>query len=136
MKKINIALITLLIVSLISCGTNEPANYSNIKGSWHCTETSDQGSYSFIVDVYRLKADTTIYLFSNFHNVTFDDAGDIRVKQTGSKLTIESEQSIPSTLVVVKKGSGLVATNFMKMEMDYDVLDGQRYNTIHAIFSR
>ena len=138
MRKNNISLSIVLTILLISCGTNEPAGpYTSIKGTWRCTETSVMNSRSYSVDIYRTKKDTSVYLLSNFYNVSIEGEYDITAKLSGNTLTINpSPQSIGPTAIVVKSGSAVVNENFTQMVFDYIIYDGQSDIKVHSVYSR
>lgn len=136
-KRILVITISVLAV-FVSCKDTGPATYKTLVGAWHCTENSIYGSRSYLIDVFRTKADTTIYLLSNFHKITTDDTGDVRAKLIGSTLTIEVQQTITngSTSLTVISGSGTVAADLKQIVLDYKVFDGKTNNDVHALYSR
>ena len=136
-KGIGFVMLSLLAV-FVSCKDTGPATYKTLVGAWHCTENSIYGSRSYLIDVYRTKADTTVYLLSNFHNITTDDTGDVRAKLKGSTLTIEVQQTITSgsTSLTVISGTGTVAADLKQIDLDYKVFDGKTNNNVHALYSR
>lgn len=138
MKKISFSVLAICLLFLSACNGDEPTDYSTIKGSWRCVETSNLSSTrTYSVDIYRLKADTTAYLISNFHNVSFDGEYDIKAKLSGNTLTITpTPQTIGSTQVVVKSGTGTVASNRKQIVMDYIIFDGLSDSQIHVVYSR
>ena len=136
-KVIGFVMLSLLTV-FVSCNDNAPANYKSLVGSWSCNESSIYGSRSYLIDIYRLKADTTIYLLSNFQSITIDDTGDVRAKLKGSILTIEAQQTITngtSTITVIS-GTGTISSNLKQIDLNYVVFDGKTNNNVHALYSR
>lgn len=137
-KRTGFVLAAFLIV-FVSCKDTGPANYKTLVGSWHCNENSIYSSRNYLIDIYRLKTDTTQYLLSNFQNISLDDIGDVRAKLSGLTLTIESMQNISnggSTNVTVKSGSGVVSADLKRIDLNYVVYDGKADNNVHAIYSR
>ena len=132
MKKTTLFYITLCCVALVSCTTtNEPKVYSNIIGSWHCAESSPYGSRNYLVDIDRNRTDTTQYLLSNFYNQ--GDTDFIFAHMNGKNLTITQQQIVSLT---VKSGTGLVSTDFKRIELDYNMFDGSTEIKVHAIYTR
>lgn len=134
-KNAYILLLIGLILSLVSCGNNEPKVYTNIVGSWRCEETIPYVQpRTYIVDVDRRLSDTTQYLISNFYNVDYDEF--IYVKLTGSNLVIIGSQQIGFMQpIIVRSGSGTVSSDFKQISLDYSIYDGQERN-VHADYSR
>ena len=137
MKKIGFSILALCMCFLTACNGDEPANYSTIKGSWRCVETSSlSGTRTYSIDIYRLKSDTTTYLISNFHNVSFDSEYDIKAKLSGRTLSIApTPQYIGSSQIKIESGSGTIDTNRRQIVMDYTIFDGLS-DSHHVVYSR
>jgi hypothetical protein len=136
MKKISLFLLAFTLLFFSACNGDEPADYSTIKGSWRCVETSNlSGTRSYSIDIYRLKSDTTTYLISNFHNVSFDSEYDIKAKLSGNRLTIAT-QTIGSTQIKIESGTGTVDANRRQIVMDYTIFDGLSDSQVHVVYSR
>ena len=136
MKKISFSILALCLTLLSACNGDEPVDYSTIKGSWRCVETSSlSGTRTYSVDIYRLKTDTTAYLISNFHNVSFDGEFDVKAKLSGNKLTIAT-QTIGSTQIKIESGSGTVDANRRQIVMDYTIFDGFTSFKVDVVYSR
>lgn len=137
MKKIRITLLILLVTGLHACENNEPANYTSIRGSWRCTETDPTNTRTYPVDFYRTKADTTIYLLSNFYNVSIDSDFDITTKLSGKNLSINPvPQVIGSTQYVIKSGSGVINNTFTRIDFNYIIFDGKSDIPVKVTFTR
>jgi hypothetical protein len=88
------------------------------------------------VDVYKTK-DTTVYLFSNFHNVSTEGYYDIKVKLTNNKYSFTPiPQRIGDSKYVIKSGSGTFDASHNQMIFDYNIYDGISEIPVQAIFSR
>ena len=131
MKKITFLYFALCCVVLVSCTNNEPKVYTTIIGSWHCAESSPYGSRNYLVDIDRNRTDTTQYLLSNFYNQ--GDTEFIFSHMSGKTLTITQQQIFSFT---VKSGTGLVSTDFKRIELDYNIYDGSTEIKVHAIYTR
>lgn len=122
--------ITLLGSILCACGGNDPLAYK----TWNCTENSVLGTKRFLVYVYPVKTDSTKFLFSNMHNITTDDIGDVYVRIVGSKITID-EQAFGNGYRI-KSISGSVTAKNHQMTINYILNDGKTDITINASFTR
>ncbi len=138
MNKLIFPAIVICMSFLYACNENAPVDYSTIKGSWRCVETSSlSGTRTYSVDIYRLKSDTTIYLISNFHNVSFDSEYDIKTKLNGKTLTIApTPQYIGPSQLKIESGSGTVDDSRRQIAMDYTIFDGQFASDVHVVYSR
>lgn len=131
MKQNTYLYIALCCIALMSCTSNEPKVYTSIVGSWHCAESSPYGSRNYLVDIDRKRTDTTQYLLSNFYNQDVNEF--ILAHLSGKTLTIAQQQIVALT---VKSGTGLVSTDFKKIDFDYNMYDGSTEIKVHAIYTR
>ena len=131
MKTRTILNIVLCWVVLVSCTSNEPKIYTSIVGSWHCAESSPYGSRNYLVDIDRKRTDSTQYLLSNFYNQDVNEF--IFAHLSGKTLTITQQQIVSLT---VKSGTGLVSTDFKRIDFDYNMYDGSSEIKVHAIYTR
>lgn len=122
--------ITLLGTALASCGGNDPLAYQ----TWNCTENSVEGTKRFLVYVYPVKTDSTKFKFSNMHNITTDDIGDVDVKIVGGKITVT--QMAFGNGYQIKSGSGTVISKNHQMKINYILYDGKSDISINAEFTR
>lgn len=139
MKKLGFSILAVCMCFLTACNGDEPTDYSTIKGSWRCVETSSlSGTRTYSIDIYRLKSDTTNYLISNFHNVSFNEEECfVQVKLSGTTLSISpAPQSIAPTQIVVKSGAGIVDAARRQIVIDYLLFDGQSDSQVHVVYSR
>jgi hypothetical protein len=87
--------------------------------------------------MYKSPKDTTLYLFSNFHNVSADGFYDVTVNLKNSKFTFNPlPQQIGSSLLVVKSGSGIRNASFNQIEFNYNIFDGKKEMAVKAIYTR
>lgn len=134
MAKNKILLFILLIAGLVSCNHNEPVDFV----TWHCTETSLNGQRTYLVDVYKTK-DTTVYLFSNFHNVSTEGFYDVKIQFKNNKYSFNPlPQQIGDSKYVIKSGSGTFYPGLNQMIFEYNISDynGQNEIAVRAVFTR
>lgn len=132
MAKNKFLLFVLLMTGLVSCNHNEPLDFV----TWRCTETSLNGQRTYLVDVYKTK-DTTVFLFSNFNNVSTEGYYDVKVKRTNNKYSFTPiPQQIGDSRYFIKSGSGTFDSSLNQMIFDYNIYDSQNEIAIHAVFSR
>jgi len=135
MIKTKSILLTLVLFLTFSCVTNDPVNYT----TWHCVESSELGSRTYLVNLYKAKNDSNTYLISNFHNVSYDGLYDIILKNTNGKLAFTpAAQQIGDSQFQIKSGSGSINTNSTQMVLDYFIYDSNEKRDIgvHAVYSR
>lgn len=135
MKKNSIIILTLVLIGFSSCVTNEPTTYT----TWHCVEVSPAlGSpRTYLVDMYRERKDTTLYLLSNFHKISIEGDYDVAVKIINKKLTFERlREPIGNSLYRINSGSGTVNSDFTQMEINYNIYDGSSEISVQATYTR
>ena len=132
MAKNKFLLFGLLMTCLVSCTHNEPVDFV----TWRCTETSVNGQRTYLVDVYKTK-DTTVYLLSNFHNVSTDGYYDVKVKLINNKYSFTPiPQQIGDSKYFIKSGSGTLNRSLNQMIFDYNIYDSKNEIAVHAIYTR
>jgi len=135
MTKARLILGVLIVFMLSSCSSNEPAGYT----TWHCAEISENGSRTYLVDMYRTKADTTVYLLSNFHNISVEGLYDVKVKLSNHKITFTpTPQQIGSSMYVIQSGSGTMNANSTQIDFSYNIYDANKKSeiSVHATYTR
>jgi len=134
-KNAYILILLSLILSLVSCGNNEPRIKTVLDGTWKCEETSSlSGFRTYLVDLDHLSRDTTQYFISNFYKVDSQDG--VIAKFSSGKLKLIDGQSIGFSSVSLYSGSGTVSTDFKQIVLDYKVFDGLNDIDVHAVYSR
>lgn len=119
---------------LIACTQNTPIDYTSIKGSWRCIESSQSGDRSYLIDIYKKKNETNTYLISNFHRVGYDAINDIIVVVDGNKISFAT-QALGASLQL-KAGTGTIDADMKQMTINYQVTDGATYISYTAQLSR
>ena len=137
MKKNSIALLIFPMVMLYSCVTNDPASFT----TYRCEETRPGFTpRSYLVDLYRTKADTNMYRISNFYNLSTEGLYDIEIKVSSDKKISFSPipQQIGSSLYRINSGSGTVdaKANFKQLVLDYILYDGSSEILVHSVYNR
>jgi len=121
----------LFIILLASCNKEDQV-YKSISGSWRCEEFNPYtGSRVYMVDIDRSKSDTSVYLLSNFYNLDINEF--VYAKLNGSTLII------PDQIIMalrVRSGTGVVAGDFSRIDLEYYVTDGQSDIRIEATYMR
>ena len=128
--------LSLIILFLSACGSNEPDTYTSIKGSWKCRETSQLGQRTYLIDIYKSKSDETTYLISNFNNVGVDGIYDIKASLSTANLSISPTPQSLTGGQIVKSGSGTVNADFKLIVLDYIIYNGVNDIPVHAEYSR
>lgn len=133
MKSSKIVLLTFVLGILFSCNTNEPLNYITL----HCVESSESGSRTYLVNIYKAAKDTNTVLISNFHNISYEGDYDVMVKNENGNLTFLTEQ-IGNSQFVIKSPKATVNANFTQMTFDYNIYNMNDKSEIgfHAVYSR
>jgi len=135
MKKLRKNLVLLMVsIAFLSCGNNGPIAYKSISGSWRCQEISSNGvQRTYIVQVDRKLSDTTQYLLSNFYNIDINEFVLVHLK--GSNITI-TQQEIGTSPAIVESGSGVVSSNFTRIDFTYMIRDGLNDIKVNAYYTR
>lgn len=135
LKRKSKIIILFLSAFLFSCtDNNDPIDYSSIKGSWRCIESSEMGDRTYLIDVYKKKNETTDYLISNFHKVGYESFDDVEIELVGTKISI-ADQPLGAGQQL-KEGSGTVSADFKQMTIQYQVINGSTTIGYSAIFTR
>lgn len=130
----NIVVSLLLILVIFSaCVSNDPVNYTSIKGAWKCSETSQRGQRTYLIDIFKSKSGDTNYLFSNFHNIGVSGEYDINFTVIENKLTFPPTEN---SNIRIQSGSGTVSADFKQMVLDYVIYDGINDIQYHAEYTR
>jgi hypothetical protein len=120
-----------VVLTLHSCRETD-IYYSSIEGPWRCEEYNPfSGNSIYMVDVDRSNSDTTVYLFSNFHNQDVNEF--IYAKLQGLSLSIPDQ--VIGTMRV-KSGSGTVSDDYRRIDLVYTVSDNQSEGTVEARYLR
>ena len=134
MSKLKRFFLLMIVTGLFSCQNNVPVDHSLLGGPWHCEEfQSLGGTRTYLVQIDRIKSDTTEYFISNFYNVDTNDG--LKVTLKGYKLTF-AQQQVGNSKYVLKSGSGSVNAGFTRMDLTYQIYDGQSDINVNAIFTR
>ena len=136
MKKNSLALFIFPMILLCSCVSNDPTNFV----TYHCEETrAGLAPRTYLIDLYRTKADTNTYLISNFHNLSTEGLYDVTIKVSNKKISfIPTPQQIGSSQYKINSGSGTVDTNanFGQMKLDYTIWDGTTEIAVHTTYTK
>jgi hypothetical protein len=133
MGKSKFASLGALLVILCACGTSDPTSYS----TWHCVETSPMSSRNYLVDIYKTKKDTTIYLISNFHKISVEGEYDVKIKLTGKKYSFNPvPQQVGNSQYIIRSGGGVANATSTQIDFDYVIYDGISDMAVHATYTR
>jgi len=135
MRKAKLFFGVLIVFMFGSCSSNEPTGYT----TWRCAEVSENGSRTYLVDMYRTKADTTVYLLSNFHNISVEGLYDVKVKLSNRKITFTpTPQQVGSSTYIIKSGSGTMNANSTQIDFSYNIYDANKKSeiSVHATYTR
>jgi hypothetical protein len=132
-RKRNRIIISVLLGGLLSASCeNDKVIYKSIEGSWRCEEYNPySGNSIYMVDIDRSKNDTTVYLISNFHNLDVEEFAYAKKE--------EMALSIPDqviTSVRIRSGSGDISGDFTRIDLVYEISDGQYNGRVEAKYLR
>ena len=134
MSKLNRFFLLMIVTGVFSCQNNAPVDYSLIGGPWHCEEfQSLGGTRTYLVQIDRVRSDTTQYLISNFYTNNPTDGVITTLK--GSKLSFVQQQ-IGTSKYILNSGSGTINADFTRMDLTYLIFDGQNDIKVNAVFTR
>lgn len=129
MQKISILFYIILSFTIISCSDGS-SNHTSISGSWRCEEYTGSGTSTYLLDIDRLRSDTSQYMISNFYNM--GDNEFIVVKLKNGKLSLTQQ---PTSSYTVKSFSGTVK-DLENIALTYTIYDGQSDVLVNANYSR
>lgn len=136
-RRNSVSLVLLLVLLLFSaCGNSDPVPHTSIKGAWKCSEISQLGQRTYLIDIYKSKSDEITYLVGNFNNIGDDGTLDIKATLVASKISISPTPQSLTGGQLVKSGSGSVNADFTLIELDYIIYNGVNDIPVHAVYSR
>lgn len=129
----NIALlffISMLMLALTACN-NEPRVYTTVAGAWVCEEFDRNGTRRFIVEIENVEDGIII---SNLYNTGMNEIA--LAKYSNQKITLNANQPIGFTSVILRSGSGNVSADFRTIALKYQVSDNSQIIDVTANLSR
>lgn len=122
--------ISMLMLALTACN-NEPRTYTSVAGAWVCEEFDRNGSRRFIIEIDNLEDGIII---TNLYNAGINEIA--RGQYENKKLTLNANQPIGFTSIILRSGSGSVSADFKTMTLKYQVSDNSQIIDVTANLSR
>ncbi len=122
--------ISILMLALTACD-NEPRTYTSVAGAWVCEEFDRNGTRRFIIEIDNLEDGIII---SNLYNTGINEIA--RAKYDNKKLTLNANQPIGFSNIILRTGSGTVSADFKTIVLNYQVSDNSQIIDVTATLSR
>ncbi len=120
------------LIALSSCKKDRV--HTSILGTWNCDEFSEYGESKYQVSIMRnsyLPSDSTAYIIINFHNMGIDENNEVYVSEDEPGILTITGTANTGVLIT---GTGDVASDFSKIEWNYQVNDGGNNPTVSATY--
>ena len=109
-------LLAVLAITLIGC--KKANEHDSIFGIWECNEDSEElGFRKYTVTVMNDPYDTTMYVFSNLHNLGYNEDSYVEFHLSGDSIIIPA-QVVRSYSI---SGEGLVEPDFSEISLKYSI---------------